>query len=116
MAYVSPFLYLYLMTCGVAVGMLPYILRTHGASAVVREWRTATWPIAAAAGLLFLAYGLVLTAMRLTDASYVAPAREVGLLFALLLGAVVLKEVITAGRVIGAAMILAGLVLITVFR
>ena len=115
-AYVSPFLYLYLMTCGVAVGMLPYILRTHGASAVVLEWRTATWPIAAAAGLLFLAYGLVLTAMRLTDASYVAPAREVGLLFALLLGAVVLKEVITAGRVIGAAMILAGLVLITVFR
>lgn len=115
-AYVSPFLYLYLMTCGVAVGMLPYILRTHGASAVVREWRTATWPIAAAAGLLFLAYGLVLTAMRLTDASYVAPAREVGLLFALLLGAIVLKEVITAGRVVGAAMIVAGLVLITVFR
>ncbi len=115
-AYVSPFLYLYLMTCGVAVGMLPYILRTHGASAVVREWRTATWPIAAAAGLLFLAYGLVLTAMRLTDASYVAPAREVGLLFALVLGAIVLKEVITAGRVIGAAMIVAGLVLITVFR
>ena len=115
-AYVSPFLYLYLMTCGVAVGMLPYILRTHGASAMVREWRTATWPIAAAAGLLFLAYGLVLTAMRFTDASYVAPAREVGLLFALLLGAVVLKEVITVGRVVGAAMIVAGLVLITVFR
>jgi len=115
-AYVSPFLYLYLMTCGVAVGMLPYILRTHGASAVMREWRTATWPIAAAAGLLFFAYGLVLTAMRLTDASYVAPAREVGLLFALLLGAVVLKEVITVGRVVGAAMIVAGLVLITVFR
>lgn len=115
-AYVSPFLYLYLTTCGVAVGMLPYILRTHGGSAVVREWRTATWPIATAAGLLFLAYGLVLTAMRFTDASYVAPAREVGLLFALLLGAVVLKEVITVGRVVGAAMIVAGLVLITVFR
>ena len=115
-AYVSPFLYLYLMTCGVAVGMLPYILRTHGASAIVREWRTAMWPIAAAAGLLFFAYGLVLTAMRLTDASYVAPAREVGLLFALLLGAVVLKEAITVGRVVGAAMIVVGLVLITVFR
>ena len=115
-AYISPFLYLYLTTCGVAVGMLPYILRAHGGSAVVREWRTATWPIATAAGLLFLAYGLVLTAMRLTDVSYVAPAREVGLLFALLLGAVVLKEVITVGRVVGAAMIVAGLVLITVFR
>ena len=115
-AHVSPFLYLYLTTCGVAVGMLPYILRAHGASAMVQEWRTATWPIIVAAGLLFLAYGLVLTAMRLTDVSYVAPAREVGLLFALLLGAIVLKEVITAGRLIGAAMIVGGLVLITVFR
>lgn len=115
-AYVSPFLYLYLTTCGVAVGMLPYILRAHGASAMAREWRTATRPIMAAAGLLFLAYGLVLTAMRLTDVSYVAPAREIGLLFALLLGAIVLKEVITAGRLIGAAMIVGGLVLITVFR
>lgn len=115
-AYVSPFLYLYLMTCGVAVGMLPYIIRAHGSSAIMREWRTATRPIIAAAGLLFLAYGLVLTAMRLTDASYVAPARELGLLFALVLGAVVLKEVITVGRLLGAAMIVAGLVLITVFR
>lgn len=115
-AYVSPFLYLYLMTFGVAVGMLPYILRSHGASAMAQEGRTAMWPISAAAGLLFLAYGLVLTAMRLTDASYVAPAREVGLLFALILGAVVLKEVITVGRLVGAAMIVVGLVLITAFR
>ena len=115
-AYVSPFLYLYLMTCGVAVGMLPYVLRAYGTSAIAQEWRTATWPIVTAAGLLFLAYGLVLTAMRITDASYVAPAREVGLLFALLLGALVLKEVITMGRLVGVAMIVAGLVLITVFR
>ncbi len=115
-AYVSPFLYLYLMTCGVAAGMLPYILRAHGASTIFQEFRTAKWPILAASGLLFLAYGLVLTAMRLTDASYVAPAREVGLLFALLLGAVVLKEVVTVGRLVGAAMIIVGLVLITAFR
>ena len=115
-SYVSPFLYLYLTTCGVAVGMLPYILRAHGASAVAREWRGGMRAVAAASGLLFLAYGLVLTAMRFTDASYVAPAREVGLLFAVLLGVVVLKERITPGRLIGAAMIVAGLALITAFR
>jgi drug/metabolite transporter (DMT)-like permease len=115
-SYVSPFLYLYLMTCGVAVGMLPYILRTYGASAVAQEWRGGIRAVATASSLLFLAYGLVLTAMRFEAASYVAPAREVGLLFALLLGALVLKERITAGRVVGAAMIVAGLVLITAFR
>ncbi len=115
-AYISPFLYLYLTTLGVAAGMLPYILRSHGAGAVISEWRGGYRSVAAASLLLFLAYGLVLTAMRIADVSYVAPAREVGLLFALVLGAVVLKEVITPGRVVGAGMIVVGLVLISVFR
>ena len=115
-AYVSPFLYLYLMTCGVAVGMLPYITRTYGLAAVAQEWRNGYRPVIAASALLFLAYGLVLTAMRIADVSYVAPAREVGLLFALALGAVVLKERVTPGRVIGAGLIVAGLVLITIFQ
>lgn len=115
-AYVSPFLYLYLMTCGVAAGMLPYITRTYGLAAVAQEWRNGYRPVIAASALLFLAYGLVLTAMRIADVSYVAPAREVGLLFALALGAIVLKERVTGGRIIGAALIVAGLVLITIFR
>ena len=115
-AYVSPFLYLYLTTCGVAVGMMPYITRNYGVTAVVQEWRGGAWPIMAASALLFVAYGLVLTAMRVADVSYVAPAREVGLLFALALGAIVLKERVTGGRVIGAALIVAGLIIITVFR
>ncbi len=115
-AYVSPFLYLYLMTCGVAAGMLPYITRTYGLGAVAQEWRSGYRPVIAASALLFLAYGLVLTAMSLTEVSYVAPAREVGLLFALALGAVVLKERVTVGRVAGGSLIVAGLALITVFR
>ena len=115
-AYVSPFLYLYLMTCGVAVGMFPYIMRNYGAGPVVQEWRTGAWPVMAASALLFLAYGLVLTAMSFADVSYVAPAREVGLLFALVLGFVVLKERVTYGRVAGAVLIVVGLVLITVFQ
>lgn len=115
-AYISPFLYLYLMTLGVAAGMLPYIIRNHGAGAVFSEWRGGYRSVAAASILLFLAYGLVLTAMRIADVSYVAPAREVGLLFALVLGAIVLKEVVTPGRVVGAGLIVSGLVLISVFR
>ena len=115
-AYISPFLYLYIMTLGVAAGMLPYVLRNHGARAIISEWRGGYWSVAAASVLLFLAYGLVLTAMRIADVSYVAPAREIGLLFALVLGAVVLKEVVTPGRLVGACLIVTGLVLISVFR
>ena len=115
-AYINPFLYLYLMTCGVAVGWLPYILRVHGGGGIVSEWRSGWKQIVAASALLFLAYGLVLTAMRLTDVSYVAPLREVGSLFALALGAVILKEPVTRGRVFGAALIIGGVVLITIAR
>ena len=115
-AYIHPFLYLYLMTCGVAVGWLPYIIRNHGVAAVVQEWRADPWAVIVASALLFLAYGLVLTAMTVTDVSYVAPAREVGLLIALALGAYSLRERITAGRIGGAVLIVAGLALITFFR
>ena len=115
-SHVSPFLYLYLMTAGVAVGWAPYIIRNYGASGIAQEWRTGWVSVIAASALLFFAYGLVLTAMSITDVSYVAPLREVGSLFAVLLGALVLKEQVTSGRIVGAVMIVAGVVLITLSR
>ena len=115
-AHVSPFLYLYLMTAGVAIGWSPYIIRNYGATGMVREWRGGWVSIISASALLFLAYGLVLTAMSITDVSYVAPLREVGSLFALVLGAVILKENVTRGRVVGAVLVVAGVVLITLSR
>ncbi len=63
-AHVSPFLYLYLMTAGVAVGWAPYIIRNYGVSGIAQEWRGAWRSVIVASALLFLAYGLVLTAMR----------------------------------------------------
>jgi len=115
-AHVSPFLYLYLMTSGVAVGWMPYIIRNYGTAGIIWEWRHEWISVIAASALLFLAYGLVLTAMSITDVSFVAPVREVGSLFALVLGALVLKEVVTPGRVVGAIIIVAGVALITLSR
>ena len=112
-SYVSPFLYLYLMTCGVALGMLPYIIRNYGFTGVVEEWKSGGWRIPVASGLVYLAYGLVLTAMQIAEASYVAPAREIGLLFGVAMGAIVLKERVTRGRLAGASVLVSGLVLIT---
>ena len=112
-AHVSPFLYLYIVTCGAALGLFPYILRGYGIRAIVSEWRYAPWSIPLAAALVFLAYGLVLTALTIADASYVASAREVGLLIGVALGVIVLKERLTAGRIAGSALIVIGLTLIT---
>ena len=65
-AYVQPFLYMYLMTAGAALGLAPYILRNRGIGLVRREWRENALPIVVAGLLTFLAYGLVLTALSIS--------------------------------------------------
>jgi drug/metabolite transporter (DMT)-like permease len=112
--YVQPFLYMYLMTLGCAVGLAPYILRKQGIGAIQQEWKINAGPIAVAGLLTFLAYGLVLTAFSLSRVSYVAPAREVGIVIGVLLGVFVLKEPFGGGRLLGSCCIVAGLALIAI--
>ena len=111
-AYVQPFLYMYLMTAGSALGLAPYILRTRGLGAVRKELSLNAGSIAVAGLLTFLAYGLVLTALSLSRVSYVAPAREVGIVIGVILGVFVLKEPFGAGRLLGSGLIVLGLILI----
>ena len=110
--HVQPFLYMYLMTLGSALGLSPYILGTRGLGAVRREWLTSARTIAVAGILTFLAYGLVLTAFSLSRVSYVAPAREVGIVIGVVLGIVILKEPFGGGRLLGSSLIVVGLLLI----
>ena len=109
---VSPFLYMYLMSLGTALFLVPYMLKVHGTRAMLTEWRSNPGSIVAAGGLAFLAYGLILSAFQLSRVSYVAPAREVGIVMAVLLGILVLKEPFGRGRVLGSSFIVTGLILI----
>ena len=72
------------------------------------EWQR-TWKPALAIGMLSpIAYTLVLYAMTLAPLSHVAPAREVSMLFAALIGGHLLGEGNRVWRVIGASMIACG--------
>ena len=62
--------------------------------------------------LTFSAYGLVLTAFSLSQVSYVAPAREVGIVIGVMLGVFLLKEPFGLGRLLGSGFVVAGLALI----
>ncbi|MGC4105738.1 MAG: DMT family transporter [Thermomicrobiales bacterium] len=55
-------------------------------------------------------YMLVLTAMSFSPVSSIAPAREVSILFGTLLGFWLLKEPMTGSRILGALVIVAGVV------
>ena len=113
-SHVQPFLYMYLMTLGCALGLSPYVLSKWGVRAISGEWRANPKSIIAAGLLTFLGYGLVLTAFSISRVSYVAPAREVGIVLGVLMGVFILKESFGTGRIIGSIVIVAGLVLIAV--
>lgn len=77
------------------------------------EWRTHRWEAIGIAILSSLAYILVLTALITAPVSYVAPLREVSILFGAVLGAWLLKEGHTRRRSLAAGMMVIGIVLLT---
>ncbi len=74
------------------VGVLVPFTRRRAPGAMANAWRTQRGAVVAIAVLSPLSYILVLTAMVFTPVSLVAPAREVSILFAALMGAHLLRE------------------------
>lgn len=75
------------------------------------EWRANRVSIAVAGCLSLVSYLLVLFALSRERVAYVGPARNVGIVFSVLLGALFLGEKHGAMRVLGSALIVAGLAL-----
>jgi drug/metabolite transporter (DMT)-like permease len=92
---------------GQAILVAPFIL-IKKRTAVRREWCERPFAVIAAAILSPLAYFLVLTAITLSGVAYVAPTREIGMVFGVLLGWHSLKEGHAANRLLGSALIVAG--------
>ena len=110
--YVDPLLYMYLMSLGTTLSLMPYVVRVHGLDNLAGEFRAGPLRVAAAGLLTFLAYGLVLSALEFSPVSYIAPAREVGIVAGVALGATMLKEPLAWGRMLGSGSILTGVILI----
>jgi drug/metabolite transporter (DMT)-like permease len=95
-----------------ALVLAPFALRDTGRTA--RVWRTYRRQVLGAAVLSPLAYILVLTALSFTAVSAVAPAREVSVLFGVVLGRRLLGEGSLARRLSAAATIAAGIICLAV--
>lgn len=74
------------------------------------EWRANRLNIIVAGSLSLISYLLVLFALSRERVAYVGPARNVGIVFSVLLGAILLKERHGRMRVLGSALIVMGLV------
>ena len=105
---VPPILQDWAANCGRVALMTPLALRRP--DEIATTWRRAWKEIVGVAILCPLSYILVLTAMVFTPVSYVAPAREVSILIAAVMGAQLLKEGETARRLLAAAAMVAGVI------
>jgi drug/metabolite transporter (DMT)-like permease len=77
---------------------------------VTAEWSANRTAVIAVASLAPLAYMLVLTALAISPISYVAPAREIGILFGVLIGARTLAEADIGRRSIAAVLMVGGVI------
>lgn len=107
-----PLLQGYAALAGMVPMLAPFALADAERTRLV--WRRYRRQVLGAALLSPLAYVLALVAMTFTAVAAVAPAREVSVLFGVVLGRRMLGEGGLARRLIGAAAIVAGIIAVTV--
>jgi uncharacterized membrane protein len=122
--YLDPVAYLYFTLSVAWLALAPQWLLARRRAALVAEiaragsnGRRAIDPLAclrvgASAALGFAAYVLVLAALRVSPASYVAPVREIGVVIGAWIGVVFLRERGGAIRVLAAALVVCGVLVI----
>ncbi len=103
--HVEPVFYMFMLQLGGAIGVYPFLRASYARHEFVGEIKQR-WRIGIFGGALqFAAYGLVLSAFRLSPVSYVGPFRELGIVFGVVMAALILRESVTKNRAIGAASI-----------
>ncbi len=108
----NPLLYLSIIGTSGTLGLLPGVLSNGGPNAAREIWRSSTFPVVLGGALQVGAYGTILWVLQDSPVAYVAPLREVALVFGVVLGALVLHERAAGQRLVGAAVIVVGAVLI----
>ncbi|HMM43365.1 MAG TPA: EamA family transporter, partial [Thermomicrobiales bacterium] len=111
--HVHPLIYVYLLVAILTLGIAPWVLLRRRA-AVRQVWRTARRAAVIAGVLNMGTYLIVLAAMRVagSSVSYIVPLRETSIVFATIMGAVVLGEHVGRPRLASSALIAAGVIAI----
>ena len=97
---------------GNVLGLTPAIIWNTDRRRVTDEWNTHRRSIVAAGILAPLGYTLVLIALTTSQVSYVAPAREVGIVIGTAMGVLWLGEGYGLMRIWGSALIVAGVMVL----
>jgi drug/metabolite transporter (DMT)-like permease len=106
--HLAPLVLYYGTVCLIVPALTPFALRHW--QEVRFHWHTHRLEACGIAVLSTISYVLVLTALVFTPVSYIAPAREISVLFGALLGTKLLGEGDTRRRLLAAGIIVVGIV------
>ena len=109
-----PLPYLVILGAGMTLLLAPPVLLAG--RALVEEWRTHWRTILLASCLNLTSYLLVLFAFRLAKTGYVVAARELAIVLSVLIGWLWLGEKKLGRRLVGAAVVLAGVACVALAR
>lgn len=107
-----PLIYNWWVAAGNTILWAPIVWRGSRLRANIKELRTNLRGVMATSVALTTAYGAALAALALTSASYVVAGRGFSVVIGTLVGALLLKESFGSSRVIGALIMVTGLVFI----
>jgi len=107
-----PLIYNWWVAAGNTVLWSPVVWRGSRLRANIKELRTNLRGILATSIAITIAYGAALAALALTSASYVVAGRGFSVVIGAVVGALLLKESFGSSRVIGALIMVTGLVFI----
>ncbi len=107
--YADPITYVFLILIAPAIASIAFIYSRGG----VERLRGALQPATVVSGIATVgAYGLVLVALTMAPAASVAAVREVSVVIAVAIGALLLKERVGPARLVGAIVVVLGVALI----
>lgn len=115
-ASIPPFAYLYAYTAVVAVAYFAYIWSQYPRAEIIQEWTTKRSAITQVGVLNTISYVLALFALRSGISSYVIGVRQLSIAIGVLFGWRLLGEALTPPRRVGASLIVAGCVLVSLAR
>lgn len=107
---IPPIVYDWMTISGQALVITPVAWRRR--ADIAQVWKTQRSTVIIVGLISRVSYLLMLTALAISPVSYVAPARETGILFGTLLGARVLAEGQGQRRAVGAGAMVVGIVLL----
>jgi len=112
---VEPPVYIYLMNIVTWLLLSPFVLMTE-AGRIGEEWRKNSVTIVSVSVLVTASYLMILFALQIANVSYVVAVREMSIVFSVAFGIVQLKERYGPQKLLGAVMIMIGVVTIGLIR